>query len=126
MEFDKTISTPDMMAQVSKLGKILGPRGLMPNPKVGTVTFDVAKAVAEVKAGRVEFRVDKAGNLHVPVGKATFGSEKLQDNINSLLEAVMRLKPPASKGTYLKGIAISTTMSPGIKVDPAHVRTLGK
>jgi large subunit ribosomal protein L1 len=126
MEFDKTISTPDMMGQVSKLGKILGPRGLMPNPKVGTVTFDVAKAVAEVKAGRVEFRVDKAGNLHVPVGKATFGSEKLQDNINSLLEAVMRLKPPASKGTYLKGIAISTTMSPGIKVDPAHVRTLGK
>lgn len=126
MEFDKTISTPDMMAQVSKLGKILGPRGLMPNPKVGTVTFDVAKAVAEVKAGRVEFRVDKAGNLHVPVGKATFGSEKLQDNINSLLEAIMRLKPPASKGTYLKGIAISTTMSPGIKVDPAHVRTLGK
>jgi large subunit ribosomal protein L1 len=126
MDFDKTISTPDMMGQVSKLGKILGPRGLMPNPKVGTVTFDVGKAVNELKAGRVEFRVDKAGNLHVPVGKAAFGKEKLQDNINSLLEAVMRLKPPASKGTYVKGIAICTTMSPGIKVDPAHVRTLGK
>lgn len=126
LEFDKAIATPDMMGQVSKLGKILGPRGLMPNPKVGTVTFDVAKAVAELKAGRVEFRVDKAGNLHVPVGKAAFGKEKLAENINSLLEAVMRLKPPASKGTYVKGIAVCTTMSPGIKVDPGHARTIGK
>jgi large subunit ribosomal protein L1 len=108
-DFDKAIATPDMMGQVSKLGKILGPRGLMPNPKVGTVTFDVAKAVQELKAGRVEFRVDKAGNLHVPVGKASFGKEKLTENINSLLDAVVRLKPASSKGTYVKGIAICTT-----------------
>ncbi len=126
MEFDKTIATPDMMGQVSKLGKILGPRGLMPNPKVGTVTFDVAKAVQEVKAGRVEFRVDKAGNLHVPIGKAAFGKEKILENLNTLLDAVLRLKPAASKGTYVKGLAISTTMSPGIKIDPAYVRSLGK
>ena len=125
-DFDKAIATPDMMGQVSKLGKILGPRGLMPNPKVGTVTFDVAKAVQELKAGRVEFRVDKAGNLHVPVGKASFGKEKLLENINSLLDAVVRLKPASSKGTYVKGIAICTTMSPGIKVDPAHARILSK
>ena len=125
LEFDKAIATPDMMGQVSKLGKILGPRGLMPNPKVGTVTFDVAKAVAELKAGRVEFRVDKAGNLHVPVGKSGFGKENLW-RILIPLDAVVRLKPPASKGTYIKGIAVCTTMSPGIKVDPAHVRTIGK
>jgi large subunit ribosomal protein L1 len=125
-DFDKAIATPDMMGQVSKLGKILGPRGLMPNPKVGTVTFDVAKAVQELKAGRVEFRVDKAGNLHVPVGKASFGKEKLLENINSLLDAVVRLKPASSKGTYVKGIAICTTMSPGIKVDPAHARILSR
>jgi large subunit ribosomal protein L1 len=125
-DFDKAIATPDMMGQVSKLGKILGPRGLMPNPKVGTVTFDVAKAVQELKAGRVEFRVDKAGNLHVPVGKASFGKEKLTENINSLLDAVVRLKPASSKGTYVKGIAICTTMSPGIKVDPAHARILSR
>jgi large subunit ribosomal protein L1 len=125
-DFDKAIATPDMMGQVSKLGKILGPRGLMPNPKVGTVTFDVAKAVQELKAGRVEFRVDKAGNLHVPVGKASFGKEKLLENINSLLDAVVRLKPASSKGTYVKGIAICTTMSPGVKVDPAHARILSK
>lgn len=125
-DFDKAIATPDMMGQVSKLGKILGPRGLMPNPKVGTVTFDVAKAVQELKAGRVEFRVDKAGNLHVPVGKASFGKEKLTENINSLLDAVVRLKPASSKGTYVKGIAICTTMSPGVKVDPAHARILSR
>lgn len=125
-DFDKAIATPDMMGQVSKLGKILGPRGLMPNPKVGTVTFDVAKAVQELKAGRVEFRVDKAGNLHVPVGKASFGKEKLLENINSLLDAVVRLKPASSKGTYVKGIAICTTMSPGVKVDPAHARILSR
>jgi large subunit ribosomal protein L1 len=125
-DFDKAIATPDMMGQVSKLGKILGPRGLMPNPKVGTVTFDVAKAVQELKAGRVEFRVDKAGNLHVPVGKASFGKEKLLENINSLLDAVVRLKPASSKGTYVKGIAVCTTMSPGVKVDPAHARILSR
>jgi large subunit ribosomal protein L1 len=111
---------------VSKLGKILGPRGLMPNPKVGTVTFDIAKTVKEMKAGRVEFRVDKAGNLHVPVGKISFGKEKLLENLNSLLDAVTRLKPPTSKGTYVKGMAISTTMSPGIKIDPSYARNLTK
>ena len=125
-DFDKAIATPDMMGAVSKLGKILGPRGLMPNPKVGTVTFDVAKTVQELKAGRVEFRVDKAGNLHVAVGKISFGKGKLMENVNSILDAVMRLKPPSSKGTYIKGLAISTTMSPGIKIDPAYARSLTK
>jgi len=126
MDFDKAIATPDVMGMVSKLGKILGPRGLMPNPKVGTVTFDIAKTVKEMKAGRVEFRVDKAGNLHVPVGKISFGKEKLLENLNSLLDAVIRLKPQTSKGTYVKGMAISTTMSPGIKVDPSYARSLTK
>ncbi len=126
MEFDKAIATPDVMGMVSKLGKILGPRGLMPNPKVGTVTFDIAKTVKEMKAGRVEFRVDKAGNLHVPVGKISFGKEKLLENLNSLLDAVNRLKPPTSKGTYVKGMAISTTMSPGVKIDPSYARNLTK
>ena len=124
--FDKAIATPDMMGMVSKLGKILGPRGLMPNPKVGTVTFDIAKTVKEMKAGRVEFRVDKAGNLHVPVGKISFGKEKLLENVNSLLDVIVRLKPPSSKGTYVKGIAVCTTMSPGIKIDPTYVRNLSK
>ncbi len=126
LEFDKAIATPDMMGMVSKLGKILGPRGLMPNPKMGTVTFDVAKAVKEFKAGRVEFRVDKAGNLHAPVGKLSFGKEKLMENIDAFLETVLRLKPPTSKGTYIRGIAISTTMSPGIKIDPNYVKKLSK
>jgi len=126
LDFDKAIATPDMMAMVSKLGKVLGPRGLMPNPKVGTVTFDVAKPVKEMKAGRVEFRVDKAGNLHIPVGKISFGKEKILENVNSLLDAIVRLKPPSSKGTYVKGIAICTTMSPGIKIDPAYVRNLSR
>lgn len=126
LDFDKTIATPDIMGVVSKLGKILGPRGLMPNPKVGTVTFDIAKTVKEMKAGRVEFRVDKAGNLHVPVGKISFGKEKILENINSLLETVIRLKPSSSKGTYIKGIAVCTTMSPGIKIDPTYARNLTK
>jgi large subunit ribosomal protein L1 len=126
LDFDKAVATPDVMGMVSKLGKILGPRGLMPNPKVGTVTFEVAKTVREMKAGRVEFRVDKAGNLHVPVGKISFGKEKLLENVNSLLETVVRLKPPSSKGTYVKGIAVCTTMSPGIKIDPIYVRNLNK
>lgn len=126
LDFDKAIATPDMMGMVSKLGKVLGPRGLMPNPKVGTVTFDIAKTVKEMKAGRVEFRVDKAGNLHVPVGKISFGKEKLLENVNSLLDVIVRLKPPSSKGTYVKGIAICTTMSPGIKIDPTYVRNLSK
>ncbi|HBA53660.1 50S ribosomal protein L1 [Syntrophorhabdus aromaticivorans] len=126
LDFDKAVATPDVMGMVSKLGKILGPRGLMPNPKVGTVTFEVAKTVKEMKAGRVEFRVDKAGNLHVPVGKISFGKEKLLENVNSLLETVIRLKPPSSKGTYVKGIAVCTTMSPGIKIDPIYVRNLNR
>jgi large subunit ribosomal protein L1 len=126
LDFDKAIATPDIMGAVSKLGKILGPRGLMPNPKVGTVTFDIAKTVKEMKAGRVEFRVDKAGNLHAPVGKISFGKEKILENINSLLETVIRLKPSSSKGTYIKGMAVCTTMSPGIKIDPIYVRNLTK
>jgi len=126
LDFDKAIATPDMMGAVSKLGRVLGPRGLMPNPKVGTVTFDVAKAVQELKAGRVEFRVDKAGNLHVPVGKGSFGKEKLKENIQSLFEAVIRLKPASSKGTYVRGAAISRTMSPGVKIDPTAIRNVVK
>jgi large subunit ribosomal protein L1 len=126
LEFDKAVATPDLMSLVGRLGRILGPRGLMPNPKVGTVTFDVAKAVRELKSGKVEFRVDRAGVLHVPVGRASFGKEKIVENIKTLLETVMRLKPPSSKGVYLRGIALSTTMGPGVKVDPAEVRNLLK
>jgi len=125
-DFDKAIATPDIMGLVSKLGKILGPRGLMPNAKIGTVTFDVGRAIAELKAGKVDFRVDKNGILHVPVGKLTFGPAKLKENIIALLEAVMKLKPSTSKGTYLRGVAISSTMGPGIKIDPVYVRNLLK
>lgn len=126
LDFDKAVATPDMMGQVGKLGKTLGPRGLMPNPKVGTVTFDVARAVKEIKGGKVEFRVEKAGIVHAPLGKVSFGVEKLAENARSLLEVIIRAKPPTSKGVYLKGIALSTTMGPGIKVDPLHVRSLLK
>ncbi len=124
LEFDKAVATPDMMGSVGKIGKILGPRGLMPNPKVGTVTFDVAKAVEELKAGKVEFRVEKAGIVHSPIGKVSFGAEKLKDNIAALLETIIKLKPASSKGVYMKSIAISTTMGPGIKVDPLDVRNI--
>ncbi|MBN1547605.1 MAG: 50S ribosomal protein L1 [Syntrophaceae bacterium] len=124
LEFDKAVATPDMMGSVGKIGKILGPRGLMPNPKVGTVTFDVAKAVQELKAGKVEFRVEKAGIVHSPVGKVSFGAEKLKDNIAALLETIVKLKPASSKGVYMRSIAISTTMGPGIKVDPLDVRNI--
>lgn len=124
LEFDKAIATPDIMKLVSKLGKILGPRGLMPNPKVGTVTFEVDKAVRDIKSGKVEFKVDKAGNLHVSVGKVSFGHEKLMENIIALLDSVIKAKPASSKGTYLRGLALCTTMSPGIKVDPLSVRNL--
>jgi large subunit ribosomal protein L1 len=124
LEFDKAIATPDMMKVVSKLGKVLGPRGLMPNPKVGTVTFEVGKAVQDLKSGKVEFKADKAGNLHISVGKVSFGQEKLRENILTLLDAVIKAKPASSKGTYVKGLAISTTMGPGIKVDPLSARTL--
>ena len=118
LDFDSAIATPDMMGVVGKLGKVLGPRGLMPNPKVGTVTMDVAKAVREIKAGKVEYRVEKAGIVHVPIGKRSFGFEKLLDNANSVLSSLMRAKPSAAKGAYLRSIAVSTTMGPGIKVDP--------
>ena len=124
LEFDKAVATPDLMGIVGKLGKILGPRGLMPNPKVGTVTFDVARAVKEVKAGKVDFKVDKAGVLHAPVGRVSFGKEKLLENVRALLEMIIRLKPSSSKGVYVRGVALSTTMGPGIKVDPVYVRNL--
>jgi len=126
LDFDKAIATPDMMGLVSKLGKILGPRGLMPNPKVGTVTFDLEKAVKEIKAGKVEFRVEKAGVVHVPVGKVSFGFGQLLENIKTLLEVILRVKPPTSKGIYLRTVALSTTMGPGIKVDPLDIRSVLK
>ncbi len=122
LEFDKAIATPDMMGLVGRIGKILGPRGLMPNPKVGTVTFDVAKAVQELKAGRVEYRVDKAGIVHVPIGKASFGREKLLDNAQALVSSLIRAKPSVAKGNYLMSVAVSSTMGPGIKVDPLVLR----
>jgi len=124
LEFDKTIATPDMMGSVGKIGKILGPRGLMPNAKLGTVTFDVQKVVQEIKAGKVDFRVEKTGIVHAPMGKVSFGEEKLSQNISAFLETLIRLKPTAAKGTYLKGIAISTTMGPGIQIDPLAVKTI--
>lgn len=122
LEFDKAIATPDIMGQVSKLGKILGPRGLMPNPKVGTVTFDLERAIKEIKAGKVEFKVEKAGVVHVPVGKVSFGLNRLLENIKTLLDVILRAKPPTSKGVYLRSIALSTTMGPGIKIDPGQIR----
>lgn len=122
LDFDAAIATPDVMALVGQVGRILGPRGLMPNAKTGTVTFDVAAAVKEIKAGRVEFKVDKAGVLHAPLGKVSFGSEKILDNLRSLLAEVNRLKPSAAKGTYMKAMAVSTTMGPGFKVDPTVIR----
>jgi large subunit ribosomal protein L1 len=121
MDFDSTIATPDLMGQVGRLGKLLGPRGLMPNPKMGTVTFDVARAVREVKAGKVEFRVDKAGNVHVQVGRKSFPQENLVANAMALLEAVVKAKPAASKGVYLRSLTLSTTMGPGIPVDAQRV-----
>ncbi len=121
-EFDRAVATPDLMGTVGKIGKLLGPRGLMPNPKAGTVTFDVGDTVRELKAGKIEFRVDRTGNLHVPAGKVSFGEEKLKDNIAAILDAIVRLKPSASKGVYLRNIALCTTQGPGIKIDPASVR----
>ncbi len=122
LEFDKAVATPDMMAHVGKIGKILGPRGLMPNAKTGTVTFDIAKAVGELKAGKVDFKVDKAGIVHAPIGKASFGAEKLFDNFASLMSMVGKLKPSSAKGTYVKGIAVSTTMGPGVKIEPSSIK----
>jgi large subunit ribosomal protein L1 len=116
--FDKAIATPDMMGAVGKLGRILGPRGLMPNAKTGTVTFELEKAIAELKAGKIDFRVEKAGIVHVPVGKVSFGAEKLVENVTAFLDKLVALKPAASKGAYLKTISVSSTMGPGIKLDP--------
>ena len=124
LDFDKAIATPDMMGLVGRIGKVLGPRGLMPNPKVGTVTFDVGKAVKELKAGKVEYRVEKAGIVHVPIGKASFGAAKLSDNAHALLNSLIKAKPAAAKGNYLLSISVATTMGPGVKIDPLAVRTL--
>ncbi len=123
MDFDAVVATPDMMRSVGKLGKILGPRGLMPNPKTGTVTFDVAKAVREIKAGKVEFRVDKTGIIHAPCGKIRFEEKNLYENAKALIDAVIRAKPASSKGKYVKSISISSTMSPGIWVDETSIET---
>jgi large subunit ribosomal protein L1 len=117
LDFDRVIATPDMMGQVGRIGKILGPRGLMPNPKVGTVTFDVAKAVAEIKAGKVDYRVDKAGVVHARVGKVSFGEPKLLDNVRAILGAIVRSKPAGAKGNYVRSVALSSTMGPGVRVD---------
>jgi large subunit ribosomal protein L1 len=121
LDFDTVIATPDMMGVVGRLGKVLGPRGLMPNPKVGTVTMDVKKAVADAKGGKVEFRAEKAGIVHVKMGKSSFPADKLEANFNTLVDLVMKLKPATAKGVYLKGIAISTTMGPGIKIDTTEI-----
>lgn len=126
LDFDKVIATPDMMGTVGKLGRVLGPRGMMPNPKLGTVTMDVTKAVGDMKAGRVDFRVDKTGIVHCTVGKVSFGKEKLLDNFKTLLEVIMKMKPSSSKGTYLKSVAVSSTMGPGVKVDPVQAQILIK
>jgi large subunit ribosomal protein L1 len=117
LDFDRVIATPDIMGAVGRIGKILGPRGLMPNPRVGTVTFDVAKAVQEVKAGKVDYRVDKAGVVHAPIGKVSFGDQKLAENAHALVASILRAKPASAKGNYVKSVAVSSTMGPGIKVD---------
>ena len=121
-DFDVVVATPDMMGVVGRLGKILGPKGLMPNPKSGTVTMDVEKALAEIKAGKVEYRLDKTNIIHTPIGKASFGPEKLQDNFNALLEAIVKAKPAAAKGQYLKSVTVTSTMGPGVKVNPALIQ----
>jgi len=126
MDFDTAIATPDLMGQVGRLGKVLGPRGLMPNPKLGTVTFDISRAVREAKAGKVEFRVDKAGNIHTPVGKRSFSEQNLRDNAMALIEAIVRAKPAAAKGIYLRSLTVSSTMSPGVPIDAVAVANMFK
>ena len=120
-DFDVVVATPDMMGVVGRLGKILGPKGLMPNPKSGTVTMDVEKALEEIKAGKVEYRLDKTNIVHTPIGKVSFGPEKLADNFNALLEAVVKAKPAAAKGQYLKSVTVSSTMGPGVKLNPTKI-----
>jgi large subunit ribosomal protein L1 len=126
LEFDRTIATPDMMATVGKIGRILGPRNLMPNAKLGTVTFDIERVVKEIKSGKVDFKVDKAGIVHSMLGKASFGPQKVKENVLAFIDRIIQLKPSTSKGIYLKSISLSTTMGPGVKVDPLDVRNLIK
>lgn len=126
LDFDAVVATPDMMGEVGKLGKILGPRGLMPNPKSGTVTFDVSKAVRELKAGKIEFRVDKGGNVAGPIGKASFTEEQLEENARALLHEILRAKPAAAKGQYVRSVTLSTTMGPGLKLDPLAAMAMTK
>ena len=126
MDFDAVVATPDMMRAVGRLGKVLGPRGLMPNPKTGTVTVDIAKAIKEIKAGKVEFRVDKAGIVHAPIGKTSFAADRLIANAHALMDSVVRAKPAAAKGKYLKSVTLTSTMGPGIKIDTSHVDDLVK
>jgi large subunit ribosomal protein L1 len=126
VDFDAVVATPDMMRAVGRLGKVLGPRGLMPNPKTGTVTPNVAQAIKEIKAGKVEFRVDKTGIIHAPVGKTSFSSDKLIDNTRALVDSVVRAKPPAAKGRYLRTVTVSSTMGPGVAIDTAHIDERGK
>jgi large subunit ribosomal protein L1 len=124
LDFDKAVATPDMMAAVGRIGKILGPRGLMPNPRTGTVTVDIGKAVKEIKAGKLEYRVDKAGIVHIPVGKASFGAPQLIDNATAVLQSILRAKPASAKGNYVRGVTVSTTMGPGIKLDLSQIRSM--
>lgn len=124
LDFDKVVATPDIMGLVGRIARILGPRGLMPNAKTGTVTFDVTQAVRDIKGGKVDFRVDKAGVLHAPIGRTSFEKEKIQENLAALVEVLVRLKPASAKGTYIRGVTLSTTMGPGIKIDPAAIKTL--
>ena len=121
LDFDVVVATPDMMGVVGRLGRVLGPKGLMPNPKSGTVTFDVAKAIADIKAGKVEYRVDKTAIVHCPIGKKSFGAEKLQDNFKTLMDALVKAKPAAAKGQYIKSVSVSSTMGPGAKINPTKV-----
>lgn len=123
-EFDVVVATPDMMAQVGKLGRTLGPKGLMPNPKTGTVTMDVTKAIEEIKAGKVEYRVDKSGNIHAPIGKVSFGTEQLVENLTTVIDTLVKAKPAASKGTYVKNVAVASTMGPGVKISRSTLKNI--
>jgi large subunit ribosomal protein L1 len=122
LDFDVCVATPDLMGKVGPLGRVLGPRGLMPTPKAGTVTFDIARAVSEIKAGKIEFRVDKTGNVHAPIGKASFSEEQLSENLNAFMEQIVRAKPSSAKGTYLRSVTVSSTMGPGVAIDPNQYR----